>query len=158
MPSYSSSFNGKGWKFTPAAPLFSSESSNLQMVPYPAATVCLALGNTTNNAGQPSAVAEQLGPKGWTLEATPSTSGKLFSNLLGVSGASSKDSVAVSYHQVSPRTYVTLTDGWNGKARALQTSPAATGTASAQPFDVSYSSATSCALFKPALRPRNVAS
>jgi hypothetical protein len=108
------------------------------------ATVCQALGNTTNNAGQNSTVAEQLGPKVWTLKATPSTSGTLFRNLFGVSVASSKDSVAVGY-QASPLTYVTLTDGWNGEAWALQTSPAVTGAAYGELFGVSGSSATSCA-------------
>jgi hypothetical protein len=137
-------WNGFSWAsqsvFTPAG----AANNDLTGVSCHAITACIAVGSKTDTSGQQHMLAEGWNGTAWSSQTTPNPAGATGSSLARVSCTSSSACVAVGDYVERSGTQVTLAEGWNGTAWAIQTTPNPAGATSSSLADVSCVSSTAC--------------
>ena len=107
---------GTRWRIQPTPVPAVSNSSYLQAVACPAASVCIAVGYYyPHPTGVSYTLAEVRHGPAWSIQATPSPAGARHSWLFGVSCTSPSACVAVGAYDNHAGTQLALAERWNGK-------------------------------------------
>jgi hypothetical protein len=95
----------------------------LRAIACPAATVCVAAGDTLVSAGVSTAEAQVWNGTAWTLQQLPVNPHATQSSLSGVACSSAVACVAVGYYRNGAGTSFPLAELWNGTSWTLQLPP-----------------------------------
>jgi hypothetical protein len=108
------------------------------------ATMCVAVGYRNDGPGtEPhGTLAERWTGKAWKIQATPNPAGFNYGSLESVSCLSSKFCMAVGDEFISPDTYRTLAELWNGTTWTIEPTP--TPGSGGHLDEVSCTSTTNC--------------
>jgi hypothetical protein len=134
-------WNGRNWIVgtTPNA-----SNSVLSGVSCNGAKACTAVGDAVGGGSTLISLAERWNGTNWTVQSTPNPAGAVHSFLISVSCASVKTCTAVGFFTDGSGNQFPFAEHWNGTSWALQTTPAPSGSTTAQLNDVSCTSSTSC--------------
>jgi hypothetical protein len=135
-------WNGTAWSVqaTPNGP--SAVVSILDGVSCTSASACSAVGTYHNSSGPDLTLAERWNGITWSVQVTPSPSGR--SVLEGLSCNSPASCTAVGYNDIGSGNQVTLAEVWNGTAWQIKTTPNPVGATVSDLHGVSCRSATAC--------------
>ncbi len=136
-------WNGTSWTIQ-TTPNPSAANGVLSGVSCTAATVCTAVGSSTNSAGTGVTLAERWNATSWAIQSTPNPTGATSSHLQGVSCTAASACTAVGSYTNSAGTGVTLAERWNGTSWAIQTTPNPSGAKSSELWGVSCTAASAC--------------
>lgn len=120
-----------------------STASRLAFVSCTAANACTSVGEYVNSGAVEVPLGERWNGSSWSAQAPPSPASALWSELLGVSCASSVWCSAVGPYEVSS-AHKALAEVWNGTEWAIQTVPNPSGAISSELLSVSCTSSTAC--------------
>jgi hypothetical protein len=113
------SWNGTTWSIQHVPMPQSGTHSALDAVSCSAATMCVAVGYYTSNAGEQVPLAEGWNGSTWSVQPMPVPPGASLSVLAGVSCGSATACAAVGYYQSGPNVQDRLAYSWNGAHWAL---------------------------------------
>jgi hypothetical protein len=139
----SSSSAAAAWSVAPT-PNLDDSTGVISAVSCPSASACTAVGYYDNGAGTPVALAEGWNGTAWAIQSAPDPDGAQGSYLDGVSCSSASACTAVGYYVNSAGATVTLAEGWNGTAWAIQSTSNPSGAEITVLDGVSCPSATAC--------------
>ena len=105
---------------------------------------CLAVGGYENRAGTGLPLAEARTSTGWRVQPAPAPPGAVFSNLFGVSCTAADACTAAGYYTDGLRHIHPLAERWDGTSWRVQATPSPAGSAVAEFFAVSCTSASAC--------------
>src|SRR5215472_16365070 len=105
---------------------------------------CLAVGGYENRAGTGLPLAEARTSTGWRVQPAPAPPGAVFSNLFGVSCTAADACTAAGYYTDGLRHIHPLAERWDGRSWRVQATPSPAGSAVAEFFAVSCTSANAC--------------
>jgi hypothetical protein len=106
------SWNGTGWSVVPS-PGPGSGIGALDAVSCTSAAACTAVGSYDNNSDTSLSLIESWNGANWSVVPSPSP-GSIYSFLEGVSCISATACTAVGSYNISPGTYRTLIESWDG--------------------------------------------
>ena len=132
------SWNGTAWTIRPA-PTPPTTFAELSGVSCASPSACIAVGYYRNSVGQAEPLAESWNGTAWRMQPVPSPAGGTDFVLDSVSCTAAAACTAVGSYNI-PGSLATLAERWNGKAWAVQPTPAIDGTLNG----VSCGSATGC--------------
>jgi hypothetical protein len=121
-----------------------TENSFLLGVSCTSAWACTAVGLYYDSSGASVMLAERWNGTAWAIQKTPSPSGTVNSDLLGVSCTSAWACTATGDYGTSTGTQMTLAERWNGRAWAIQKTPNPSGIQTSLLEGVSCTSAWAC--------------
>ena len=138
------SWNGTAWSVQSTANHSAAEATYLYAVSCTSASSCTAAGSYNESAGTEVTLAEHWNGTAWAIQNSPNPSGAEGSVLAGVSCTSASACTAVGSYYNNTGAEVTLAEGWNGRAWAVQ-SPINPSTAKASELNgVSCTAASTC--------------
>jgi hypothetical protein len=119
-------------------------SGSLSAVSCSTSTACITVGYYVNSSGASVTLAEGWNGTAWAIQPTPVPAGLRQGSLGAVSCTTSTACIAVGQYSTSSGVSVTLAEGWNGTAWAIQPTPVPAGAASSSLTGVSCTSSTAC--------------
>jgi hypothetical protein len=135
-------WNGTSWAIQSVPGPTGALVSSLGGVSCVSPTACTAVGSARLTSSVVT-LAEAWNGTAWSIHSTPNPSGALFSQLSGVSCASSTACIAVGVSQSTGQPSP-LAEAWNGSAWTLQSVPLPSGSTGAYFSGVSCTSASAC--------------
>jgi hypothetical protein len=136
-------WNGTAWSVQPTPNPAGAESSYLNAVSCTAPTACTAAGQYYNSSGTLVTLAERWNGTAWAIQPTPNPAGATFTQLNGVSCATSTACTAVGGYVTSSGSGV-LAEYWNGSGWSIQPTPNPSGGTDESLEAVSCSAPTAC--------------
>ncbi len=104
---------------------------------------CTAVGGYENQSGTGLTLAERRTGAGWAVQVTPEPAGAIWSDLSGVSCATSTDCAAVGW-SVTARGEESLAERWDGRRWTVQSVPGPAGATNTGLFGVSCTTPRAC--------------
>jgi hypothetical protein len=135
-------WNGTAWSVQSTPTPTGSKHAELRGVSCVSASECMAVGDYTTESTV--ALAERWNGTEWVSQIPPNPAGAKQSTLSSVSCASSSECIAVGSYLNSSNVEVLFSEGWNGTAWSIQTTPAPTGSEQSTLHSVSCVSAKVC--------------
>ena len=114
-------WDGTTWTVT-ASPNRSNQSNLLNAVSCASAASCVAVGYSSDGAGDYQTLVETWDGASWTVAASPNP-GSVVNQLNGVSCASAASCVAVGEYNTGNSTFNTLVETWDGTTWTVTASP-----------------------------------
>lgn len=118
--------------------------TSLAGVSCTAVNACIAVGNLETASGAHVVLVDRWSGGDWQTQPAPNPAAATDSFLSAVSCASPSDCIAVGYSRDAANHKSTLTERWNGRSWAIQSTPNATGAADAVLRGVSCSAPGAC--------------
>ncbi len=137
-------WNGKEWSMQETITPTGAKSSSLAGVSCTTSEACTGVGRYVNSSSVEVTLAERFSAKKWAVQETTPPTGAKSSSLSGVSCTSATACTAVGHYVNATSVEVTLAEGWNGTAWAVQETTPPTGAKSSSLSGVSCTSATAC--------------
>ena len=135
-------WNGTSWSVQSTPNPSGATGSFLEGVSCTSASACTAVGYYLTS-GTFQTLAENWNGTAWSIQSTPTPSGSIGGFLNGVSCTSASACTATGFYETST-SELTLAEGWNGTAWAIQSTPAPTGATAAELYGVSCTSTSAC--------------
>jgi hypothetical protein len=136
-------WNGTTWAAQATATISEAASANLTGISCPAATACSAVGGYLNTAGSSFTLAEFWNGTAWSLQTTPSPSGKQ-QVLTAVSCTANTACTAVGNYTNTSGVEVAFAESWNGTRWTIESVPSPAEATATFLKGVSCVSTTSC--------------
>ena len=114
-------WNGSSWSVQSTPNPGGATSSQLSGVFCKSASVCEAVGQSSNGSATQT-LAEAWNGSSWTIQSTPNASGQTSSQLNGVTCPKTTVCEAVGNSNTGPN-FATLAEVWNGSAWTIQSTP-----------------------------------
>ena len=138
-------WNGHTWAIQATVRPPGAAAAFLGGVSCTSAASCTAVGDYDTSAGITLTLAERWNGRSWAIQPTPSRPGSTATFLSGVSCVSAASCAAAGQYADSSGNSQTLAEHWNGRAWAVQRTPAPSGPADNHFLDaISCVSAASC--------------
>jgi hypothetical protein len=137
-------WNGVSWSIEPTPNAAGATSSALNGVSCPSPGECMAVGFSTDGAGNNATLAERWNGVRWSIEPTPGAAGATSNVLSGVSCASKSYCTAVGFSTSSVGRETTLGERWSGHHWSLEVTPSHPGGASDALLGVSCTHPNTC--------------
>jgi hypothetical protein len=134
-------WNGRSWAIQTTP---NPSGADFEGVSCPSLRVCTAVGSYTNSSGRASwTLAEHWNGRSWAIQSTPNPKDAGFSFLYGLSCPSATACTAVGNYDNTSEG-LTLTERWNGRSWAIQSTPNPRHAASPRLSGVSCPSTNAC--------------
>jgi hypothetical protein len=137
-------WNGASWSIQRTANPTGALDSFLAGVSCASATVCTAVGDSTNDASATAPLAERWNGASWSIQRTPKPTGATFSKLVGVSCPSATTCIAVGSFINHAGTSMIVAERWTGTSWSIQRTANPAGAKDSELVDVLCASPTAC--------------
>ncbi len=146
LQSLAERWNGSEWKIQSSPNPSGAKRTVMGDLACSSSTACMAVGYYQNAAGAYLSLAMSWNGSEWKILSTPEPSGTVLSYLWGISCTSASACTAVGEYENSSKAASLFAERWNGSEWTLQSTPNPSGARESNPWGVSCTSATACAM------------